>query len=74
MIANTLANEIYIGGSAVVSWLIMGRTMMKKPAEDLGAIAIVLSCMISIAYAMYVLTTWMPESTFHCTQHCFPWG
>jgi quinol-cytochrome oxidoreductase complex cytochrome b subunit len=21
-----------------------------------------------------VLFYWLPDSTFHCTQHCFPWG
>jgi hypothetical protein len=73
MIADTLANEIYIGGSVLVSWLIMGRTMMKKPASDPWAIALVVSCMVGIAYALYVLMTWMPESTF-CASHCFPWG
>jgi hypothetical protein len=68
----TLANEIYVGGSAVVSWLIMGRTMQRPVSA--WAVVIVASCMIGIAYAMYVLMTWMPASTFNCTAHCFPWG
>ena len=24
--------------------------------------------------SIYIGLLWQPESTFHCTQHCFPWG
>jgi hypothetical protein len=65
-----------MGAVVVIGFLMVLGPMVNRPVETMTARRwVIFGAGIVLFFAGWlVLFNWLPDSTFHCTQHCFPWG
>jgi len=76
MIPHTRMNDFLAVAVAVAGYLLMATAMIITPPRKVtlrGGLLFTVGLAV-FAAATYAVVGWMPDSTFHCVKHCFPWG
>ena len=75
MIEHTTFNGIVVGGIILAGYFLTMWAMSHKGKHTFKRCWMPLVLGLAIFFGGWGLEfSWMPDSTFHCTQHCFPWG
>ena len=75
MIAHTTFNGIVVGLVILAGYFLAMYGMSHKGKHSFKRCWLPLIAGLAIFFGGWgVEFGWMPAETFHCTQHCFPWG
>jgi hypothetical protein len=75
MIAHTALNGILMGAIILGGYFVIMFSLRHKGAHTWTNCWLPLFLGLAMFFGgWFVEFQWMPEETFHCTHHCFPWG
>jgi len=60
-VQNTLANQIYLIGTVLVSWLVLGRALMQQPRKPRYVALVGTLAFVVILYTFYTVLGWHPD-------------
>jgi len=73
---DTKLNEFLIGAVVMIGFFMILGPVVNRPPEAMTKRRwfIFAAGIVVFFVGWLVLFNWLPDSTLHCTQHCFPWG